>query len=234
MDNKAKVTGLVLAGYLLGRTKKLKLALTVAGALGGKQLMNNKDELAAQVTKLVQSSPEARRLVEQVSGRLVEAAKGAAIAGASKRIESVSNTLQSRAERLNAMQQGVGEAAGRTAEAGMAAAGAAGTGAGAVGAGAGRGLRSVTHPFKSRAERRQAVEDTESAGTSPEEEAGQEETPAAAGREETEERPEGEAPEEEYAEEERPEGGAAEEERPEGGAAEEERPEGGAAEEERP
>jgi hypothetical protein len=213
VDGKAKVTGLVLAGYLLGRTKKLKLALTIAGAVGGKQLMNNKDELLGQVTKLVQSSPETRRLVEQVSVRLLDAAKGAAIAGASKRIESVSNNLQSRADRLNA---GVGEAAGKAAEAGKDAAGmateagkgAAGTaaaGAGAAGAGVAKGLRSVTHPFKSRAERRQAAE------------------------EETEERPEGE---EEYAEEERPEGEEqyAEEERPEG----EEEPEAEQPEEEQP
>ncbi|WP_026536329.1 hypothetical protein [Arthrobacter sp. H14] len=101
MDEKAKLTAILLGGYLLGRTKKAKLALTVAGLIGGRQLSSNKGELMGQVNELAKASPEVKKLREQITGKLADAAKSAAIAGATRGIESVNTNLQNRTQRLN-------------------------------------------------------------------------------------------------------------------------------------
>ncbi|GAB3526474.1 hypothetical protein [Arthrobacter monumenti] len=105
MDEKAKLTAILFGGYLLGRTKKAKLALTVAGLIGGKQLSSSKGGLMSQMNELAKSSPEVRKLREQITGKLADAAKGAAMAGATKGIESVNANLQNRTQQLNSSQE---------------------------------------------------------------------------------------------------------------------------------
>ncbi|WP_216699319.1 hypothetical protein, partial [Arthrobacter sp. H14] len=106
MDEKMKLAGILLGGYLLGRTKKGKLALTMAGGLAGKKISGNKGEMLGQLNKLVESSPEAKKLMEQITGQLTEAARNAVLAGATRGIESVGTNLQNRTERLNALKAG--------------------------------------------------------------------------------------------------------------------------------
>lgn len=54
-----------------------------------------------QVNELAKSSPEVKKLREQITGKLADAAKNAAIASATRGIESVNTNLQNRTQRLN-------------------------------------------------------------------------------------------------------------------------------------
>ena len=81
----AKLALAVVGGYLLGRTKKMKLAIMLGGALAGTKIPTDPAALLGQATKLVNASPELQRLDAAVRGRLMEAGKDAAIAVASNR-----------------------------------------------------------------------------------------------------------------------------------------------------
>lgn len=109
MSGRVGFAVVLLAGYLLGRTKKLKLALRVASAIGGKQFLSNRRGIVGRTTRVL-DSPEAKLLVNQVGGTLVEAAEGALTTAASKRVRSLSENLQGRAEKLRAPHEGVGKA----------------------------------------------------------------------------------------------------------------------------
>lgn len=72
MNNKVKVTGLLVGGYLLGRSKKLKLALTVAASVSGSSLYRNREQIQEAFGKFSESSPDFKNLQEKVTGRLVD------------------------------------------------------------------------------------------------------------------------------------------------------------------
>ncbi len=90
----------LVGGYLLGRTKKLKLALMVGGLAAGRGLSANPSALLKQGTDAVRSNAELTKLVEQARGGLMDAGKAAMIAAASSRIDSVSERLSDRASSL--------------------------------------------------------------------------------------------------------------------------------------
>ena len=84
----------VAAGYLLGRTKKLKLAITVGSMLAGQRIATDRRGLMQQGALLVDSNPELRKLRDQITGKMFEAAKAAAITTATSRLEGVTKQLQ--------------------------------------------------------------------------------------------------------------------------------------------
>ena len=91
MDARAR-TGLAVAGgYLLGRTKKAKLALTFAGLMAGRKL-NGAGGLLGQGAELLRS-PEFEQLRDDVRGRLMGAGKSAALATASKTMQRATARL---------------------------------------------------------------------------------------------------------------------------------------------
>lgn len=96
MNNSTKTVAALAGGYLLGRSKKMRLAVTMAGLLAGRKLDLSSGELLERGAALVQNSPELSRLSDQVRGKLLEAAKAAAVAAASNRLNSVSDTLRDR------------------------------------------------------------------------------------------------------------------------------------------
>ncbi|GHH80378.1 hypothetical protein [Promicromonospora soli] len=105
MDDKIKLAVFVLVGYLLGRTKKMKLALTIAGAVAGNKLRDesSRDALLGGIGNVkdsVLSSPEIKRLTDEVTSKLVDAGKTAALAAVGKGISSINSTLESQTERL--------------------------------------------------------------------------------------------------------------------------------------
>jgi outer membrane biosynthesis protein TonB len=105
MDDKIKLGALILAGYMLGRTKKMRLALTLAGAVAGNKLRDDsqRDELLGSLGGMRESllsSPEVKRLTNEVTGKLVDAGKAAAMAAASRGIDSLNSTLQAQTDRL--------------------------------------------------------------------------------------------------------------------------------------
>ncbi|MFC7404284.1 hypothetical protein [Georgenia alba] len=100
MDQKLKLAGLVLGGYVLGRTRKGKAALMLAAAVAGKQLRANPDQVTA-VRDSVLASPGVRRLTGEATGRLADAGKAAAAAAVTRRVESLSANLRARTEQLS-------------------------------------------------------------------------------------------------------------------------------------
>lgn len=82
-------------GYFLGRTKKMKLALMLGGIIAGRRT-GGPGELLAQGSKLVSSSPELSRLVGDVRGRLLDAGKDAALAAATRQVESWADRVAGR------------------------------------------------------------------------------------------------------------------------------------------
>ena len=87
------------AGYLLGRSHKTKLALALAGVAAGKRLKAGAGP-TGRAGELLKSSPQVEELIESLRGELVEAGKKAAVAAASKRVDSLSDRLQQRADSL--------------------------------------------------------------------------------------------------------------------------------------
>jgi hypothetical protein len=87
----AKIAAGVAGGYLLGRTKKFRLAMMIAGLLAGKKLAADPKAIA---NKIVDTNPELEHLRGQLTGGLSGAAKELALATAASRIEAMTHTLQ--------------------------------------------------------------------------------------------------------------------------------------------
>src|ERR671914_2080623 len=85
----------VAGGYLLGRTKKMKLAMMLGGMAAGRRA-GGPGQLLAQGTKLLGQSPELTRLTDELRGRLLEAAKGAAVAMATRQVENLTERVVNR------------------------------------------------------------------------------------------------------------------------------------------
>jgi hypothetical protein len=88
----ARVALGVAGGYFLGRTKKMKLALALAGMAAGKRA-GGPGQLLAQGTKLLGQSPEITRLTDELRGRLLDAGKGAAVAIATRQVEALTERV---------------------------------------------------------------------------------------------------------------------------------------------
>lgn len=91
----ARVALGVAGGYLLGRTKKMKLALMLGSMVAGRRA-GGPGALVGQASKLLGESPEIERLSDELRGRLVEAAKGAVLAVAARQVESLADRLTER------------------------------------------------------------------------------------------------------------------------------------------
>jgi hypothetical protein len=89
----------VAGGYFLGRTKKMKLAMMLAGMAAGQQA-GGPGELLKGGTKLLASRPELARLTDEVRGRLLEAGKAAAVAAATRQVENLADRVGKRVEAL--------------------------------------------------------------------------------------------------------------------------------------
>ena len=101
MKYAARVALGVAGGYILGRTKKMKLAMMLAGTAAGRQAggpaallgQGGSAALLGQGKKLLEASPELSRLADEVRGRLLEAGKGAALAVAARQVDSLTDRL---------------------------------------------------------------------------------------------------------------------------------------------
>jgi hypothetical protein len=102
----ARVALGVAGGYFLGRTKKVKFALALAGMAAGRRA-GGPGQLLAQGTKLLGQSPEVALLTDEIRGRLLDAGKGAAVAIATRQVEALTERVVSRAGNLT-------EAGGKT------------------------------------------------------------------------------------------------------------------------
>lgn len=148
----SRIAAAVIGGYLLGRTKKMKLAIMVGGALMGKKVPTDPTQLLKLAGSMVEKSPELQRLDTAVRGRLMEAGKDAALAVASSRMEALTDNLVNRVENL-------GKPVGDTAQAtGDAVGGAAGSAGSAV-SGATNGVGSAASGLAGKGRTKRAPED---------------------------------------------------------------------------
>ncbi|HET7532335.1 MAG TPA: hypothetical protein VFJ83_04240, partial [Nocardioidaceae bacterium] len=67
MSSSSRVGAAIAAGYFLGRFKKLRLALVVGSALANKNVRSSGLGLLQQGASGLTSSPEAKKLTEQIS-----------------------------------------------------------------------------------------------------------------------------------------------------------------------
>jgi hypothetical protein len=93
----ARVALGVAGGYFLGRTKKMKLGLMLAGMAAGRQA-GGPGALLGQGKNLLNASPELLRLTDEVKGRLLDAGKGAALAVATRQVEALTDRVAGRVE----------------------------------------------------------------------------------------------------------------------------------------
>ena len=90
---RGQVAAAVGVGYLLGRTKKMRLAMMGAGAgLAGK-LGGGPRQLLREGYKRIAATPEVSKLTDSVRGELAGAARSAAMTAATSRIESLNSKL---------------------------------------------------------------------------------------------------------------------------------------------
>ncbi|MEU3708798.1 hypothetical protein [Streptomyces catenulae] len=102
MDDCTKVSliAAVAAGYLLGRTKKGRLAIGLASLIAGRQLPVNPREAVGLVLQKLAQDPQLAPLVEQARGEMLEAGRTALSATANRRLEAVADALEQRTNTL--------------------------------------------------------------------------------------------------------------------------------------
>ena len=84
----------VAGGYFLGRTKKMKLAMML-GSMAAGRAAGGPGQLLRQGAKLVGQSPELGRLSDEIRGRLLDTAKVAAVAVATRQVEALTERVVS-------------------------------------------------------------------------------------------------------------------------------------------
>lgn len=94
--SKAQIATAVAVGYALGRTRRMKLALMAGGVLLGRRVKNPTDLLAKA------GSAVPTELTGTLRDRLVDAARSAAVAAASDKIDSLGDDLSERAAKIRA------------------------------------------------------------------------------------------------------------------------------------
>lgn len=100
MNNTAKVGVAVASGYLMGRSKKAKLAFALGTWMMGKRLSLDAGKLAREGLSALTSSPELTRLTDEVRDELLGAGRAAAISMLTQRVEKLADSLHQRTEAL--------------------------------------------------------------------------------------------------------------------------------------
>lgn len=97
MNNNGKIGVALVGGYLLGRTKKAKMALGLGLYLAGKKLNLNPQQLA----KMVANSPVVGQLSDQVRKDLIGNTKSALTSAVTQRAGSLADSLHERTLDMN-------------------------------------------------------------------------------------------------------------------------------------
>ncbi|MFH8623330.1 ABC transporter substrate-binding protein [Streptomyces vietnamensis] len=99
----AKIGTALIGGYLLGRTKKGKLALSIAMAMAGSRIK------PGQLGKSIAHSPFLSSVNQQVRGELVTAGKAAATTVLNAKAEHLADALHDRTEGMRSGKQDTDE-----------------------------------------------------------------------------------------------------------------------------
>ncbi|WP_030671477.1 hypothetical protein [Streptomyces rimosus] len=115
MKNRPALVLAVAGGYLLGRTKKAKLAIGIGSMVLGKRLNLSPQQLVSLVSDQIAANPQLKELREQLRGDLKGVGKAATGALVTKRLDSLADSLHERT--LNVRDQlDAGEAGGKAAD----------------------------------------------------------------------------------------------------------------------
>lgn len=110
MNSNTSIALAIGAGYLLGRTRKMRWALLLGAAAASGRLNSMPGELLQKGTKALGSSPEFSKLGGSAE-KLLDAGKAAATTALSSRMESLGDMLNERAQALGAPVSEAGEQA---------------------------------------------------------------------------------------------------------------------------
>lgn len=99
-SSSARIAAAVASGYLLGRRRKIKLAIMVGGLLAGKRIATTPRGLLKQANEYIEANPELAKLSESVRTTLMDSARQAAVGTASNRINRLSDTIHERVGKL--------------------------------------------------------------------------------------------------------------------------------------
>jgi hypothetical protein len=111
MSTTSRVAGAVAAGYVLGRFKKLRMAVLVASAMSSPKLRNAAAEM---IQSRIPGGAIVGGLTREVGGKLVTVGKTAATSLVASRIDTLSQNL---AERSDNLRKGAPGAKARKSEA---------------------------------------------------------------------------------------------------------------------
>nr|WP_315903771.1 histone protein [Streptomyces rhizosphaerihabitans] len=102
MDDKEKavLAAAVVGGYVLGRTKKGRMALSIATYLAGRRFGLEPRQLAAEGMRRLGEIPQVAELQEQLRGEVLEAGRKAMSAAADRGMSTLADTLSDRTSRL--------------------------------------------------------------------------------------------------------------------------------------
>src|SRR5690606_19817624 len=104
MDDQAKVAlaAAVVGGYVLGRTKKGRVALSVATYLAGRRFGLEPRQLAAEGLRRLGEVPQVAELQQQLRGEVLDAGRQAVTAAANRSMTSLADAIGDRTARLTA------------------------------------------------------------------------------------------------------------------------------------
>lgn len=95
------------AGYLLGRTKKLKLAIAVGTAVAGKKMNLTPKGIAELVSTQLQNNPQFKEIGDQLRGDLRGVGKAASGAMVERQIDALADRLHGRTAQVRDQLSGV-------------------------------------------------------------------------------------------------------------------------------
>ncbi|MGV9288994.1 hypothetical protein [Streptomyces sp. NPDC003719] len=99
-DSKAALAAAMAGGYLLGRTKKAKVAFAVGSYLAGRRLGLSPGQVLSTGLGRLQLAPQIQELSDQVRGELLAAGRTAVTAAANRRLTGLADTLRDRTDAL--------------------------------------------------------------------------------------------------------------------------------------
>ncbi|MBZ6292310.1 hypothetical protein KVH30_14395 [Streptomyces olivaceus] len=100
-DSRSAMAAAVAGGYLLGRTKKARLAFAVGSYLVGRRMGVSPGQVLSQRLGGLQQVPQLRELTEQMRGELLTAGRAAVTAAANRRLTSLADGLRDRTDALD-------------------------------------------------------------------------------------------------------------------------------------
>ncbi|WP_406373386.1 histone protein [Streptomyces sp. NBC_01550] len=107
MDDQTKVAlaAAIAGGYLLGRTKKGKLALSVATYLAGRRFGLEPRQLATEGMRRLGEIPQVAELQDQLKGEFLEAGRKAVTSAATRGVGTLTETLSDRTASLGKKEE---------------------------------------------------------------------------------------------------------------------------------